>query len=72
MNVCPITRQTYDYATPNACDNNLEYIIDSDPDTDDQDVYILAPEPIKRKHHSCLHLLKLKLQYDPIISQLKM
>ena len=49
MYVDPITRQTYDYATPIACDNNPRNIIELDPDSDDQDFYILGPEPIKRK-----------------------
>ena len=37
MYVDPISRQTYDYATPIACDNNSKNIIEVDPDTDDQD-----------------------------------
>ena len=45
----PITRQTYDYATPITCDNIPKNIIELDPDSDDQDFYILSPEPIKRK-----------------------
>ena len=56
----PITRQTYDYATPITCDNNNNTnnnnnnnnprnINELDPDSDDQDFYILGPEPIKRK-----------------------
>ena len=45
----PITWQTYDYATPIACDNNPRNIIELDPGSDDQDFYILGPEPIKRK-----------------------
>ena len=49
MYVDPITRQTYDHATPIPCDNNPGNIIELDPDTDDQDFYILRPEPIKRK-----------------------
>ena len=49
MYVDPITRQTYDYATPITCDNNPNNIIELDPDSDDQDFYILGPEPIKRK-----------------------
>ena len=49
MYVDPITRQTYDYATPIPCDNNPRNIIELDPNTDDQDFYILRPEPIKRK-----------------------
>ena len=47
--VDPITRQTYDYATPITCDNNPRMIIELDPDSDDQDFYILGLEPIKRK-----------------------
>ena len=49
MYVDTITRQTYDYATPIACDNNPRNIIELDPDADDQDFYNLGPEPIKRK-----------------------
>ena len=49
MYVDPITRQTYDYATPITCDNNPRNIIELDPDSDDQDFYILGPEPFKRK-----------------------
>ena len=49
MYVDPNTRQTYDYATPIPCDNKQQNIIALDPDTDDQDFYILRPEPIKRK-----------------------
>ena len=47
--VDPFTRQTYEYATPIPCDKNPRNIIELDPDTDDQDFYILCPEPIKRK-----------------------
>ena len=49
MNVDPITRQIYDYATPIACDKNPRNIFELDSDSDDQDFYILGPEPIKRK-----------------------
>ena len=49
MYVDPITRQTYNYATPITCDNNPRNVIELDPDSDDQDFYILGPEPIKRK-----------------------
>ena len=49
MYVDPITRQTYDYATPFACDNIPKNVIELGHDTDDQDFYILGPEPIKRK-----------------------
>ena len=49
MYVDPITRQTYDYATPIACDNNSRNINELDLYSDDQDFYIFGPEPIKRK-----------------------
>ena len=51
MYVDPITRQTYGFATPIACDNNRRNINELDPDSDDQDFYVLGPEPIKRNHH---------------------
>ena len=44
-----VTRQTYDCATPIACDNDRRNIIELDPYSDDQDFYIFGPEPIKRK-----------------------
>ena len=49
MYVYPITRQTYDYATPIACDNNPRNTIELDPHSDKQDFYILGPKPNKRK-----------------------
>ena len=49
MYVDPITRQTYDYATPITCDNNPRNIIELDPDSGDQDCYMLGPQPIKLK-----------------------
>ena len=49
MYVDPITRQTFDYATPIPCDNIPRNIIELDPDTDDQDFHIFRPELMKRK-----------------------
>ena len=72
MYVDPITRQTYDYATPITCDNNPKNIIELDPDSDDQDFYILGLNLINANLHQCLHLLKLKLQYAQTLLQLKM
>ena len=48
MYVDTITRQTYDYATPIACDNNPRNNIELDPDSDDQDFYILGPERFEK------------------------
>ena len=49
MYVDPITRQTYDNATPIACDNNPRNNFELDPDSDDQYFHIFGPKPIKRK-----------------------
>ena len=49
MDVDPIIRQTYDYATPIAFDDNFRNIIELLNYSDDQDFYILGPELIKRK-----------------------
>ena len=40
MYVDPITRQTYDYATPIACDNNPRKVIEIDTDSDHQDFFL--------------------------------
>ena len=45
----PITRQTFNYATPLECGNNPQNIIALDPDTDDGDLYVLTPDPRKRE-----------------------
>ena len=45
--VDPITRQTFDYATPIPCENNPQIPIALDPDTDDY--YYLTPRPMKCK-----------------------
>ena len=65
MYVDPITRQTYDYATPIACDNNPRNIIELDPDSEDQDFYILGPEPIKRKPPSMFTPSQIKTTIRP-------
>ena len=49
MYIDPITRQTFDYATPITCDKIPKNIIELDPDSDDQDFFRLGPEPIKQK-----------------------
>ena len=49
MYVDPITKQTYDYATPITSDNIPRHFIELDPDSDDQGFYILGPEPINCK-----------------------
>ena len=44
----PITRQTYDYATPITYEINPRNIFELDPNSDDHDFYILRPEPMKK------------------------
>ena len=65
MYVDPITRQTYDYATPITCDNNPRKIFELDPDSDDQDFYILGPEPIKRRPPLMFTLSQIKTTIRP-------
>ena len=43
------TRQTLNYATPIECGNNPQNVIELDPDSDDEDFYVLTPEPLKRE-----------------------
>ena len=47
MYVDPITRQTFNYATPIECGNNPQKIFELAPDTDD--FYVLTPDPLKRE-----------------------
>ena len=49
MYVDPITRQTFNYATPIECGINPQNIIELDPDTDDGDFYVLTPDTPKRE-----------------------
>ena len=49
MYVDPITRQTFNYATPIECGNNPQIIIELDPDADDGECYVLTPDPLKRE-----------------------
>ena len=49
MYVDPITRQTFNYATPIDCGNNPQSIIELDQDIDDGDFYVLTPDPLKRE-----------------------
>ena len=66
MYVDTITRQTYDYATTIACDNNPRNIIELDPDSDDQDFYILGQEPFKRKPPLMFTSYQIKTTIRPI------
>ena len=65
MYVDPITIHTYDYATQITCDKNPRNIIELDLDSDDQDFYILGPEPIKRKPTSMFTPSQIKTTIRP-------
>ena len=62
MYVDPITRQTFNYATPIECGNNPQNIIELDPDTDDGAFYVLTPDPLKREASQMFNPLKLRQQ----------
>ena len=49
MYVDPITRQTFNYATPIKCGNNPQNSIELDPDTDDGEFVVLTPDPLRRE-----------------------
>ena len=66
MYVDPITRQTYDYATPIECDHTPRNVIELDPDSDDQDFYILGLEPNKRKPPLWFTPSQIKTTISPI------
>ena len=74
MYVDPIARQTYDYATPIACDNNPKNNFVLDPDSDDKDFYIFGPERVQRKPPSMFTPSQIQNYSNPelILSQLKM
>ena len=49
MYVDPVTRRTFNYATPIECGNNPQNIIELHTDTDDGDFYVLTPDALKRE-----------------------
>ena len=61
------TRQTYDYATPITCDNNPRNHIELDPDSDDQEFYILGPELFKHKPPQMFTTSQIKTTIRPNI-----
>ena len=65
MYVDPITRQTFNYATPIECGNNPQNIIELDPDTDDGDFYVLTPDPLKREAPQLFKPTQIKTTITP-------
>ena len=67
MYVDPITRQTFNYATPIECGNNPQNIIELDPDADDGDFYVLTPDPLKREPPQMFKPTQIKTTTTPNI-----
>ena len=65
MYVDPITRQTFDYATPIECGKNPQKIIELDPDTDDGEFYVITSDPIKREAPQMLKPTPIKTTITP-------
>ena len=65
MYVDPITRQTFNYATPIECGNNPQNIFEIDPDTDDGDFYVLTPDPLKREAPQMFKPTQIKTTITP-------
>ena len=65
MYVDPITRQTFNYATPIECGNNPQKIIELDPDADDGDFYVLTPDPLKREPPQMFKPTQIKTTITP-------
>ena len=65
MYVDPITRQTFNSAIPIECGNNPQNIIELDPDSDDEDFYVLTPEPLKREAPQMFKPTQIKTTITP-------
>ena len=66
MYVDPITRQTFNYATPIECGNNPQIIIELDADTDDGDFYVLTPDPLRRETSQMFKPTQIKTIHLPL------
>ena len=65
MYVDPITRQTFNYATPIESGNNPQNIIELYPASDDEDFYVLTPEPLKREAPQMFKPTQIKTTITP-------
>ena len=65
MYVDPLTRQTFNYATPIDSGNNPQNIIELDPDSDDEDFYVLTPEPLEREAPQMFEPTQIKTTVTP-------
>ena len=65
MYVDPITRQTFNYATPVECGNKPQNIIELHADTEDGDFYVLTPDPLKREASQMFKPTQIKTKITP-------
>ena len=65
MYVDPITRQTFNYATPIECGNNPQSFIELDQDTDDGDFSVLTPDPLKMEAPQMFRPTQIKTTITP-------
>ena len=65
MYVDPITRQTFNYATPTEYGNNPQNIFELDPDTDNGDFFVLTPDPLKREAPQMFKPFQIKTTKTP-------
>ena len=65
MYVDPITRKTFNYATPIGCGNNPKNVIELDPDADDGDFYVLTPDPLRREAPQMFKPTQIKTTITP-------
>ena len=63
----PITRQTFNYATPIEFPHQLnsQNIIELDPDSNDGDFYVLTPELLKREAPQMFKPTQIKTTITP-------
>ena len=65
MYVDPITRQTFNDATPIESGNNPQNILELDPDSNDGIFYVLTPEPLKREAPQMFKPTQIKTTITP-------
>ena len=65
MYVEPITRQTFNYATPKNVGITHKTLLNSDPDTDDGDFHVLTPDPLKRETPQMFKPTQIKTTITP-------
>ena len=65
MYLDPITRQTFNYATPTECGSNPKKIIELDPDADDGDFFVITPDQLKWEPQQMFKPTQIKTTITP-------